>query len=255
MHGRTERRAHDDGAQRHAAPENLAGRHRGPRRLAGPVGLATSVTLLLVLFGVGAALMPTGVPGAAEPAPVADPVGDPAGVGILGAAPTPSAAPTSASPSPVARPTTPAARPTPSRTPSRAPKVTGAGADSREAQVVEIVNRERAANGCGSVSINSRLAEAARLHSEDQAVHDKMSHDGSDGSLFVDRARRAGYTSPMSENVAMGYASPTAVMDGWMNSQGHRTNILNCGAKAIGVGIAANSAGRLYWTQVFGTAV
>lgn len=57
----------------------------------------------------------------------------------------------------------------------------------------------------------------------------------------------------MSENVAMGYASPTAVMDGWMNSQGHRTNILNCDAKAIGVGIAANSAGRLYWTQMFGT--
>jgi uncharacterized protein YkwD len=255
VHGRTERRAHGDGAQRHAAPENFTGRHRDQRRLAGPVRLAAAVSLLLVVFGAGAALMPTGVAGAPDPAPVGELPEQPAGVAILGAAPTPSAAPTSARPTPSARPSSPAARPTPSRTPSRAPRASSAGADSREGQVVEIVNRERAANGCGPVSTNTKLAEAARLHSEDQAANDKMSHDGSDGSSFVERARRAGYSSPMSENVAMGFASPTAVMDGWMNSQGHRTNILNCDAKAIGVGIAANSAGRLYWTQVFGTAV
>ncbi|WP_326560445.1 CAP domain-containing protein [Micromonospora sp. NBC_01796] len=251
MQGRTERRAHGGGrAQRHSAPENFTGRHRDPRRLPGPVGVATAVTLLLVMFGVGAAVMPIGLASAPDAAPTGEPVTEAVGVGILGAAPTP----TTASPSPSARRTTPPpARPTPSRTPSRAPKATSGGADSREAQVVEIVNQERAANGCSSVSMNNKLAEAARLHSEDQAAHDKMSHDGSDGSSFVDRAKEAGYNNPMSENVAMGYASPTAVMDGWMNSQGHRTNILNCDAKAIGVGIAANSAGRLYWTQMFGT--
>ncbi|MEV4630131.1 CAP domain-containing protein [Micromonospora sp. NPDC049523] len=251
MQGRTERNAHGGRAQRHSAPENFTGRHRDARRLPGPVGLATAVTLLLVMFGVGAAVLPIGLASAPDAAPTGgDPAVEAIGVGVLGPAP----APTSASPTPSARRTTPPpARPTPSRTPSKAPKATSAGADSREAQVVEIVNRERAANGCGSVSTNDKLAEAARLHSEDQAAHDKMSHDGSDGSSFVDRAKEAGYNNPMSENVAMGYANPNAVMDGWMDSQGHRTNILNCDAKAIGVGIAANSAGRLYWTQMFGT--
>jgi uncharacterized protein YkwD len=119
--------------------------------------------------------------------------------------------------------------------------------------VLTIVNRERAANGCGSVVINSDLAEAARLHSQDQGEHTNMSHTGSDGSDFVERARRAGYTNPIGENVAMGYATPTAVMDGWMNSSGHRANILNCNAKAMGVGVATGADGRLYWTQVFGS--
>ncbi|MFI6760647.1 CAP domain-containing protein [Micromonospora sp. NPDC050417] len=254
MHGRSERRAGGDRTQRHSAPERSTGRHRGPTRLPGPVGLATAVTLLLVMLGVGAAVMPIGLASSPEAAP-ADPTtasAEPEGIGILGNAPTPSATPR-LRPTPSGR-ATPSSRPTPSRTPSKAPKVVSK-ADSREEQVVEIVNQERAANGCGTVSINTKLAEAARLHSEDQAVHDKMSHEGSDGSSFVDRAREAGYANPMSENVAMGYATPAAVMDGWMNSQGHRTNILNCDAKAIGVGIAANSAGRLYWTQVFGTVV
>lgn len=53
------------------------------------------------------------------------------------------------------------------------------------------------------------------------------------------------------ENVAMGYTSPEAVMKGWMNSSGHRANIMNRGYVKIGVGVAKGSDGRLYWTQNF----
>ena len=103
--------------------------------------------------------------------------------------------------------------------------------------------------------MNSRLATAARLHSADQAAHNEMSHTGSDGSSPWARARRAGYQQAIGENVAVGYRTPEAVMTGWMNSPGHRANILNCDARAIGVGVAAARNGTLYWTQMFGSAL
>jgi uncharacterized protein YkwD len=79
-----------------------------------------------------------------------------------------------------------------------------------------------------------------------------MSHTGSDGSSPGDRITRAGYTwSAYGENVAYGYATPEQVMNGWMNSPGHRANILNCSFKEIGVGLAQPGS---YWTQDFGTA-
>jgi uncharacterized protein YkwD len=256
--------------RRQADQPGGAGRHRRPGRLPGPVGLGLAVTALLGVFGAGAALLPPSLadaPGASANQPAADaaapdgfdeptaPLDEPTGVDAETAAPTPTAttAP-QATPKPTtARPprtTGPTARRTAVKTPARASQ-TG---DSREAQVLEIVNRERTANGCGSVAINSDLAEAARLHSQDQGEHTNMSHTGSDGSDFVERARRAGYNSPIGENVAMGYATPAAVMEGWMNSSGHRANILNCNAKAMGVGVATGADGRLYWTQVFGSA-
>jgi len=119
--------------------------------------------------------------------------------------------------------------------------------------VLAIVNQERSANGCGTVKINAKLATSARQHSADQAANDKMSHTGSDGSSFVQRAQRAGYQNAIGENVAAGYRTPAAVMEGWMNSPGHRANILNCQAKAIGIGVVAAADGTLYWTQVFGS--
>jgi uncharacterized protein YkwD len=84
------------------------------------------------------------------------------------------------------------------------------------------------------------------------AAHNHMSHTGSDGSSPWQRAKRAGYDDAMGENVAYGYRSPTAVMNGWMNSAGHRANILNCSARALGVGLAYSRGGDPYWTQLFG---
>ncbi|MYV39375.1 CAP domain-containing protein [Streptomyces sp. SID1328] len=120
------------------------------------------------------------------------------------------------------------------------------------ARIVELVNAERAKAGCSPVALNSTLTKAAQDHSADMAAHNTMSHTGSDGSDPGSRITAAGYQwSAYGENVAYGYSTPEEVMAGWMNSPGHRENILNCSYKEIGVGLAQPGS---YWTQDFGTA-
>lgn len=123
-----------------------------------------------------------------------------------------------------------------------------------EAEVIRLVNLEREAVGCQPLTSNIHLHEAAYLHSKDMGVNSYFSHTGLDGSSFSQRARRAGYSgSPRGENIAAGYGSPASVMNGWMNSTGHRNNILNCNSTEIGVGYYDASQGYgHYWTQVFG---
>lgn len=140
--------------------------------------------------------------------------------------------------------------PSPSPKPRRTERLTGDAA--LEAAVIDLVNAERRRARCPDVHLDERLRTAARGHSVDMARHGTLSHEGSDGSSPWDRAERAGYDAAMSENVAMGYATPEAVMDAWMKSQGHRDNILDCEAKAVGVGLARTSDGTAYWTQMFG---
>ncbi|HKY66945.1 MAG TPA: CAP domain-containing protein, partial [Acidimicrobiales bacterium] len=89
----------------------------------------------------------------------------------------------------------------------------------------------------------------AQAHSDDMAANDYFSHDSLDGRSFADRMRAAGYPSPGGENIAQGQQGPQAVHDAWMNSSGHRANILNCGFTTIGVGL---HAGTWTWTQDFG---
>ncbi|MFI0816406.1 CAP domain-containing protein [Streptomyces sp. NPDC021098] len=135
---------------------------------------------------------------------------------------------------------------------TKAAAAPSSAASSAEAQVVELVNDERAKVGCSPVKVNAKLTEAAEAHSEDMAEHSNMSHTGSDGSSPGDRITRAGYSwSTYGENVAYGYGSAKSVMEGWMNSSGHKANILNCDFKEIGVGL---SGADNYWTQDFGTA-
>jgi uncharacterized protein YkwD len=149
-------------------------------------------------------------------------------------APRPTAAPASAAP---AAPSTPE------------PTATAAGVT---AEILRLVNAERNQAGCRPLVLNSTLSKAAQAHSADMAAHQNMSHTGSDGSSPGDRITRAGYTwSSYGENVAYGYSTAQQVMDGWMSSPGHRANILNCGFKEIGVGLAQPGS---YWTQDFGTA-
>jgi len=114
---------------------------------------------------------------------------------------------------------------------------------------VDLVNAERAKAGCSPVTLEARLTQAAQAHSEDMAAHQNMSHTGSDGSSPGDRITRAGYDwRAYGENVAYGYATPEQVMDAWMNSPGHRANILDCDYQEIGVGHAQPGD---YWTQDF----
>jgi len=128
----------------------------------------------------------------------------------------------------------------------------GSGLTALEARVVELTNQERAKAGCGPLRVDQRLVKAARAHSADMAAKGYFSHTSPSGETPWDRMKKAGYPASGGENIAMGYPTAEAVMKGWMNSSGHRANILNCGYKAIGVGVKTGSGGP-WWTQNFGT--
>ncbi len=141
---------------------------------------------------------------------------------------------------------TPTTKPT---TPTTKPVESG----SLESEVVTLTNNYRTANGCGALRIDTRLVAAARAHSTDMVTKNFFSHTGSNGSTFVQREVAAGYTTGASaENIAWGYRSPQEVVNGWINSAGHRANILNCASVAVGVGVAYKADGTPYWTQDFG---
>ncbi|MEI7030470.1 sigma-70 family RNA polymerase sigma factor [Streptomyces pratensis] len=119
-------------------------------------------------------------------------------------------------------------------------------------EVTALVNAERAKEGCRPVRVNDLLSTAAQRHSEDMANRDYFSHTSPDGTDPGDRITAAGYRwSTYGENIAKGQQTPAAVMRGWMDSPGHRANILNCSFKEIGVGKQATDDGPI-WTQKFG---
>ncbi|WP_433175503.1 sigma-70 family RNA polymerase sigma factor [Actinoallomurus sp. CA-150999] len=122
-----------------------------------------------------------------------------------------------------------------------------------EQQVVSLVNTQRAKNGCGPLRVDGRLHTAAQRHSDDMAARHFFDHTDPDGKSPGDRITATGYRwSGWAENIAAGQQTPTAVMNSWMNSPGHRANILNCGYKDIGVGVADGRGGP-WWTQDFAT--
>lgn len=121
--------------------------------------------------------------------------------------------------------------------------------DAYEKQVVELVNAERTKRGLKALTMNWELSRVARYKSQD--MHDKgyFSHTSPTyGSPFT-MIRNFGISyRTAGENIARGYTSPRAVVDGWMNSSGHRANILNESFTQIGVGYVASGH---YWTQMF----
>ncbi|WP_280444785.1 CAP domain-containing protein [Nocardia brasiliensis] len=126
-------------------------------------------------------------------------------------------------------------------------------AESPADAVISLTNDERAKAGCPALRAESHLTQAAQGHSEDMAAGNFMDHNSSKGDPGA-RIRAAGYKpQTWAENIAAGYQSADDVVDGWMNSPGHRANILNCGLRDIGVGYAKARNGTPYWTQNFGT--
>eukprot|EP00775_Hariotina_reticulata_P007851 gene7851-8048_t len=120
-------------------------------------------------------------------------------------------------------------------------------------ELLNLVNAARQSNGRAPLSLNTQLNNAAMAHSIDQAGRNTMTHTGSDGSDLGTRVTRAGYRwSTVGENVAVGQTSPSSVFQAWMNSPGHRANILNGNFADMGVAVATGRDGRPYWTQVFG---
>ncbi|MFJ1602496.1 CAP domain-containing protein [Streptomyces sp. NPDC088253] len=192
-------------------------------------------------------------PAAPEAPASTAPVATEAPASTAPAAPEASEAPASTTPAAPEAPasTAPAAPEAPaSASPSTA--ATKAPASAAVARVLALVNSERGKVGCSPLTLNAKLSKAAQDHSADMASHQNMSHTGSDGSDPGQRITTAGYSwSAYGENVAFGYSTPEEVMAGWMSSPGHKRNILDCGFKDIGVGLAQPGS---YWTQDFGTA-
>ena len=117
-------------------------------------------------------------------------------------------------------------------------------------QVVKLVNEERAKAGLSPLSVNSKAANAAQTRARE--IEKSFSHTRPDGSSFNTALTEAGVSfRGAGENIAYGQTTPQQVMEGWMNSSGHRANILNANYTSIGVGHYKNGAGVDYWTQLF----
>ncbi|GAA1641592.1 CAP domain-containing protein [Actinoplanes couchii] len=119
-------------------------------------------------------------------------------------------------------------------------------------EINDLINDERAKGGCSPLKANAQLTEAAREHSGYMAQTGTFSHTGRGGSKFAARVKATGYAQPSAENIAWGYRTAADVVDGWMNSPGHRTNIMNCASKSVGVGVVFADSGAPYYTQDFG---
>jgi uncharacterized protein YkwD len=130
---------------------------------------------------------------------------------------------------------------------------TPAGLRRTAADVIALTNAERAGAGLPALSPDPLLTDAAQAHSADMVARAFYSHTSPDGSEPWHRAAAAGSTRrSIGENIACGQRSAAEVVDGWMNSPGHRANILKPGFTHLGVGFAGGGAAGTYWTQLFG---
>jgi uncharacterized protein YkwD len=119
------------------------------------------------------------------------------------------------------------------------------------AKVVSLTNAARVKRGCGRLRTDARLTRSARVHSLEMARSGRFTHNSPDGSSPWDRMERAGYRAGAAENIGRGYTSPDEAVRGWLDSNDHRQNILNCRIESIGVGVVAGPGGP-WWTQDFG---
>ena len=123
---------------------------------------------------------------------------------------------------------------------------------ANEQQLLDMTNQARANSGLPMLRIDPRLCRAARLHSANMARYNSMSH-YLEGRSHQNRTAEAGYPSGMvAENICASQRDPQSAVYTWLNSSGHRANMLSYQYADIGVGIAYNSNGSPYYTQVFG---
>lgn len=125
------------------------------------------------------------------------------------------------------------------------------GLSADERQLIERVNAERAKADLPPLKTNARLMTAARDHSANMARKKELAHD-LDGKGPGERLEGVGYShSGCGENCAAGQRTPAEAMACWLDSPGHRANLLGKSYREIGVGIARSADGTVYWTQVF----
>jgi uncharacterized protein YkwD len=127
------------------------------------------------------------------------------------------------------------------------------------ARVVELVNQHRASLGLSQLTVSTTLTSSSVWKARHMAKYLYMAHDDPAPPVArttAERLQACGYptgTAGWGENIAYGYATADAVMQGWLGSAGHRANIERASYRSIGVGAASSSTGRIYWAQAFGT--
>ena len=125
------------------------------------------------------------------------------------------------------------------------------GLTPEERAVLDATNAVRAQAGLPPLQADPRLVQAAREHSANMARHNTIGHTLDQGT-FVDRMRRAGYVhTAAGENCAQGQPTPDAAVQSWMQSPGHRANLLSPKYTEIGIGIQAGAGGQKFYTQLF----
>jgi uncharacterized protein YkwD len=120
-------------------------------------------------------------------------------------------------------------------------------------QVLDLTNSYRRQYGLRALTLNSQLNRAAQAYAEAMAYQGFFSHTGLDGSTPGSRISGTGYNwSTFAENIAYGYRTPRDVITGWINSPGHRANLVGSDYLEIGIGVATTADGTGYWVQDFG---
>ena len=120
---------------------------------------------------------------------------------------------------------------------------------SYESEVIRLVNEVRRENGLKALTANWELSRVARYKSQDMLNKGYFSHTSPTYGTPFQMIKAFGLSfRTAGENIARGYSTPQAVVNGWMNSSGHRANILNASYTQIGVGYVAQGN---YWTQMF----
>ncbi|TCC03816.1 CAP domain-containing protein [Kribbella soli] len=237
-----------------------------------PNGRTTTAVLGTPAFGAAASSSTPASPGASSDTPSNVLTTPTATVGVTTVTVSPTAP--RRTPTQTGRPKpTKTASTTPTRTPTRTPTKTrstdptpsettqpptgGGGTNTQERQVLEYTNQIREQQGCGPLRLDSALVEAAGKHASDMVRRHYMDHTNPDGQDPGDRMAAAGYRgSGWGENIAAGYDSAQKVVAAWMQSDGHRKNILNCRFTTIGVGYDPGQVrsdwGPGSWVQDFG---
>ena len=143
-------------------------------------------------------------------------------------------------------------------TDNRDPQPPRLNVNEMEDHAFDAINQERKAHGLHPLAHADDLSAIAREHSRDMITRHYFAHRSPDGDDLRDRFARNGINRwrHIAENIAynLGYSDPVMVaVENWMQSQGHRQNILDPRLTESGVGVAVDAAGRVYFTQVFAT--
>ena len=126
------------------------------------------------------------------------------------------------------------------------------GFSKEQVEVLNLVNKERKANGLKPLTLNKELSNVANIKSRDMIEKGYFDHTSPTYGSPFDMMKKFNISyNTAGENIAMGQKTPSEVMNSWMNSSGHRANILNSTYTELGVGIQKDSSGTIYWTQMF----